>query len=401
MNLTSFLEWPEGATNEQCDAQGLPTPVATCLKVRPKMTKLKRKNNQQCSTTAKGATPRSVATPSAWPATMKDSLAHHTSWMPDPVKQPREWVKVYIKGWGLHPHSGLRFLLWIRGAWERLPKWMHNSRPGNRLWIWLPKAQFKKAGWWDPSPSLHDLQCNKFLLPGSLMGSWDIWEMCKERTLALVKALQSYTQQSGGPYHVMCSIAGGHQACMTNLMWFREENVLDAMLFEPLDNGQLVSSNPRGGDHAPQWAPRGSSSSCMPSQVQRAGSQAQVHDWTDGGSGRALGHASVSTTMRTEPLPPKQDIPLIEIPNPNGSKSALTPVGAMSIVIYKNEVMGNLKYEYETHCLGPLCPELPNHRPKITKLWAMEWVFHTELCSAKWRLKNEDHSVALISLYQK
>ena len=88
MNMTSFLERPKGATNEWCDAQGSPTPVATCPMVRPKMAIPKRVNDQQCSTTAKGATPRSGTTPSTGPATMKDSLAHHTSQMSDLVKWP-------------------------------------------------------------------------------------------------------------------------------------------------------------------------------------------------------------------------------------------------------------------------------------------------------------------------
>ena len=42
INLTHFLEWPEGATNEWCDAQGLPTPAATWPMVRLKMAVPKR-----------------------------------------------------------------------------------------------------------------------------------------------------------------------------------------------------------------------------------------------------------------------------------------------------------------------------------------------------------------------
>ena len=42
----------------------------------------------------------------------------------------------------------------------------------------------------------------------------------------------------------MCGTAKGLQACMTDLMGFREEDILDAMHFEPLDDQQLVSSTP-------------------------------------------------------------------------------------------------------------------------------------------------------------
>ena len=64
-----------------------------------------------------------------------------------------------------------------------------------------------------------------------------------------------------------------------------------------------------------------------------------------------------------ESLPPEQDISLIGIPNPDGAQSALMPVSAISMVVYKNEVTGNLQYEYEIHYLRPLCQDSPNHRP--------------------------------------
>ena len=64
----------------------------------------------------------------------------------------------------------------------------------------------------------------------------------------------------------------------------------------------------------------------------------------------------------------EQDIPLIKIPNPDGALSALMPVSAMSMVVYKIEVMGNLEYEYKTHYLRPLHLGSPDHGPKITKL---------------------------------
>ena len=64
-NFVSFLNWPEGAADECCDAWGLPIPVAPCPMAKPKMTMPKRESDQQCSTAAKEATPRSGTTPSA------------------------------------------------------------------------------------------------------------------------------------------------------------------------------------------------------------------------------------------------------------------------------------------------------------------------------------------------
>ena len=65
-----------------------------------------------------------------------------------------------------------------------------------------------------------------------------------------------------------------------------------------------------------------------------------------------------------ESLPPEQDIPFIRIPDLDEARSVLMPVHTMSMVVYKNDIMGNLKYEYETHYLEPLHLESPNHRCK-------------------------------------
>ena len=74
-NSIIFLKWPEGATNEQCDAQSSPTPMATCPLVRLKMTVPNRENDQQHSTTAKRATPRSQHHP-IHQACNKEGLTH-------------------------------------------------------------------------------------------------------------------------------------------------------------------------------------------------------------------------------------------------------------------------------------------------------------------------------------
>ena len=56
-------------------------------------------------------------------------------------------------------------------------------------------------------------------------------------------------------------------------------------------------------------------------------------------------------------LPPEQDIPLIWVPDPVEVQSILTPVSTMSLVVYRNESTGGLKYEYETQYPEPLHPE--------------------------------------------
>ena len=68
-------------------------------------------------------------------------------------------------------------------------------------------------------------------------------------------------------------------------------------------------------------------------------------------------------TLGFESLLPEQDISLIEAANPDEAQNLLMPVGTMSMVMYKNEIIGNLKYE--TQFLELLHLELPDHGPKI------------------------------------
>ena len=69
-----------------------------------------------------------------------------------------------------------------------------------------------------------------------------------------------------------------------------------------------------------------------------------------------------------EALLPEQDVPLIGIPNPDGAQSTLMPIDTMNVVVYKNEVTGNLKYEYEAYYLSLCTWNFPNQGPKITVL---------------------------------
>ena len=68
--------------------------------------------------------------------------------------------------------------------------------------------------------------------------------MRKEKTLALVKALQYCSKWSGEPYSIMCGTARDLQGCMAILMWFREGNVLEILLLEPMDDLAIASLTP-------------------------------------------------------------------------------------------------------------------------------------------------------------
>ena len=121
--LTSMIKWPEGATNEPCDTWRFSTTMATCPLVRPKMTMPKRENDQQCSMTVNGATPRPIATPSTRAATVKNSLTRCK--MMDPTKWPREWVRAYVKGMRTTPNWWPELLTLNQGCLREV----HGSRP--------------------------------------------------------------------------------------------------------------------------------------------------------------------------------------------------------------------------------------------------------------------------------
>ena len=67
----------------------------------------------------------------------------------------------------------------------------------------------------------------------------------------------------------------------------------------------------------------------------------------------------------SEPPQPKEDDPLIRIPDPEEAHVALTPTGAMSLIIFRNELMGDIKYDYEAQLLESLFLESPFPRSKI------------------------------------
>ena len=70
----------------------------------------------------------------------------------------------------------------------------------------------------------------------------------------------------------------------------------------------------------------------------------------------------------SEPPLLEEDDPLIRIPNPEEAHFVLKPICAINLIIFGNELMGDIKYEYETQFLEFLHPESPYPRPNITEL---------------------------------
>ena len=80
-----------------------------------------------------------------------------------------------------------------------------------------------------------------FSVPWDLLGSRDIWEMRKEKTLAL----QHCSQWSGRPYSLMCNQAMDIQSCMATLIQFEEEDILEIPLLESGHDVPTISQHPK------------------------------------------------------------------------------------------------------------------------------------------------------------
>ena len=100
-----------------------------------------------------------------------------------------------------------------------------------------------------------------------------------------------------------------------------------------------------------------------------------------------------------------RDKPLIWIPNPEETWVTLTPIGAVNLIIFKNELTGNT--EYETQILESLLPNLADSGPKIRAvIWVSKLLKTGSRCNAKWepcgsrqRLNNENIYTFLIRNY--
>ena len=206
--------------------------------------------------------------------------------------------------------------------------------------------------WWDPSLSLSALCHIDFLPPGDLKGSWDLWKTRKENTLALAKALQSFSEWSSGPYSMVCGAVKDLQGCMANLMWLMEEDVLDIPLLEPVDDLLLATLTPE----------EEATLLCESQEAQATATcSPRNKEWAPESKSTAkLGEAATELQgMQVCPPPPgfeslPLDVPLIGIPNPDEVLSTLSPISTMNVVLYKSEVMGDPKYEYKTFFISRL-----------------------------------------------
>ena len=143
----------------------------------------------------------------------------------------------------------------------------------------------------------------------------------------------------------MCGTARDLQECMTNLMWFVEEDILETTLLEAEDNQQLVSPTPEEETTLlGELQEAEAAAACPPRQKEWAPEPKKAAKLREVVT-EPQGMQVCLLPQGFESLPPLEDIPQIGIPNPDEAQSVLTPVSTMNMVVYMNKITGNLKYK--------------------------------------------------------
>ena len=70
--------------------------------------------------------------------------------------------------------------------------------------FWLPQAQQEAAGWWAPPLTIPRASPQRL---HAFPTSSDFWIMRQQKTMALARALQACTEESGFPTGVLCDVA--------------------------------------------------------------------------------------------------------------------------------------------------------------------------------------------------
>ena len=107
----------------------------------------------------------------------------------------------------------------------------------------LPAAccQEEASGWWEAPHSLHGLCHQDFLPHVDFPSMRDFWVTRQEETLALAQALQHCAERSRMPSRVLCDAAWDLQRCMVPLMHLEGDEIVEALLLGPTDDGPRTS----------------------------------------------------------------------------------------------------------------------------------------------------------------
>ena len=60
--------------------------------------------------------------------------------------------------------------------------------------------------------------------------------------------------------------------------------------------------------------------------------------------------------------------PLVRLPDLKGAHLPPIPIGALQMVVSRNELTANVECQYQAQIVGSLCLDSPDDEPKITEL---------------------------------
>ena len=107
--------------------------------------------------------------------------------------------------------------------------------------FWLPLAQHKSTGWWAPPPAIPKLWLEQYMPSPA---SSNVRVMRQQGTLALARALQAHTKESGYPIGVICDVARELQQCMAPLLALKGDEIVEASLLQPVEGECRTSPTP-------------------------------------------------------------------------------------------------------------------------------------------------------------
>ena len=196
--------------------------------------------HQHWPTHTGGAHPKATVKPSA---TAWSQSRSQLRGMPDPVDHPNALIWTQRDRKGDHPQwwKEIRALCQscVTSTLSK-PEALYPSQ-WQAVAFRLPLAQDMASGWWEAPPCLTELHPLYFLSHDDSPGMRDFQTVRQVKTLALAWTLQQYAKRLGTPTGVLCNTAWELQRCMALLICLNKDEIVEASLLKPMDDGPRTS----------------------------------------------------------------------------------------------------------------------------------------------------------------
>ena len=181
---------------------------------------------------------------------------------PDPVSHPHRWIHAEMLK---IPHRHWWKTLMSCGqmtVFSHIPCQSFSESEALHLAHWqevsfqLPQAQQETAGWWAPPLAIPRLHLKDYM-PSPTYSNF--WIMRQQKTLVLARAWQTHAEESGFPTGVLCDVVWELHWCMTPLLVFSGDEIVEASLLRPIEGECRTSPMPEEatllGDSKPDIKP--------------------------------------------------------------------------------------------------------------------------------------------------